>query len=241
MDEGDIRFRIAASRRILYREGCDSAVGGHVSARAEGEDAFWVSPFEYFDETVPTGIVKVGFDLRFLDGTGEASPAIQFHAAVYEERPDVNVVIHTHSHYASVVSSTERTIGMYNHEATIFYEDQAVFVEDGISPPVDGKRMAAVLGDRRVLLMKNHGVLIASQSLEHATIEAIMVERAARFHLECEAAGGTECSVEEVRAVGDLYRELYLRNMWAANMRRLRTSDPDLFEYLTTATATATA
>ncbi len=30
----DIRFRIAAARRILHREGCDSNVGGHVSVRA---------------------------------------------------------------------------------------------------------------------------------------------------------------------------------------------------------------
>ena len=54
MDIADIRFRIAASRRILYREGCDSNVGGHVSARADDhDDAFWVTGFEYFDQTTP--------------------------------------------------------------------------------------------------------------------------------------------------------------------------------------------
>ena len=52
MDISDIRFRIAASRRILYREGCDSNVGGHVSARADDhDDAFWVTGFEYFDQS----------------------------------------------------------------------------------------------------------------------------------------------------------------------------------------------
>ena len=64
-DDGrdDIRFRIAAARRILYREGCDSNVGGHVSARADGEDAFWVTGFEYFDQTTPDRVCKLGFDL----------------------------------------------------------------------------------------------------------------------------------------------------------------------------------
>ena len=37
MESTDIRFRIAAARRMLYREGCDSTVAGHVSARADGE------------------------------------------------------------------------------------------------------------------------------------------------------------------------------------------------------------
>ena len=54
MDVDDIRFRIAAARRILYREGCDSNIGGHVSARADGgEDAFWVTGLEYLDQTTP--------------------------------------------------------------------------------------------------------------------------------------------------------------------------------------------
>ncbi len=63
MRSDDPRFRISAARRILYREGCDSAVAGHVSARAEDrDDAFWISPFEYFDETTPDRIVKLSFD-----------------------------------------------------------------------------------------------------------------------------------------------------------------------------------
>ena len=68
MDTNDIRFKIAASRRILARNDCESAVAGHVSARAEGEDAFWVSPFEYFDETLPDRVVKSSFDLQLLRG-----------------------------------------------------------------------------------------------------------------------------------------------------------------------------
>ena len=82
MDVDDIRFRIAAARRILARNGCESRVAGHVSARAEGEDAFYVSPFEYFDETLPDRVVKVSMDLEVLEGDWEASPAIRFHAAV---------------------------------------------------------------------------------------------------------------------------------------------------------------
>ena len=84
MDIDDIRFKIAAARRILARNGCESQVAGHVSARADGEDAFWVSPFEYFDETLPDRVVKASFDLALLEGDWEPSPAIQFHAAIYQ-------------------------------------------------------------------------------------------------------------------------------------------------------------
>ena len=56
MDVTDIRFRIAAARRILYRQGCDSNIGGHVSARAHGEDAFWVTGLCYSSPSLPEPI-----------------------------------------------------------------------------------------------------------------------------------------------------------------------------------------
>ena len=192
MDTNDVRFKIAASRRILARNNCESAVAGHVSARAEGEDAFWVSPFEYFDETLPDRVVKSSFDLQLLEGDWEPSPAIKFHAGIYRARPDVNSVIHTHSHYVSVLATTEQTVGMYNVGSVLFFEDQALYSDDGTHPPVDPQLMADALGAKRVLLIKNHGAVIASQSLENATIEALVLEQAARYHIEARAIGGTE-------------------------------------------------
>jgi L-fuculose-phosphate aldolase len=233
MDIDDIRFKIAAARRMLARGGCESMVAGHVSARAEGEDAFYVSPFEYFDETVPEHVVKAGFDLRLIEGTWEPSPAIQFHAAIYAERPDVMSVIHTHSPWVSAFVTRRQTIGMYNVVSVLFHDDQVLFEDDGTRPAVDGKRMAAALGDKRVLLLKNHGAVIASQSLEQATIEAMMLEVAARYHLEAERIGGDEFPVAEVLRGRGKYRQYFIPNMWQANLRRLRKSDPDLFEAVT--------
>jgi L-fuculose-phosphate aldolase len=232
VDVDDIRFKLAAARRILARNGCESRVAGHVSARAVGEDAFFVTPFEYFDETLPDRIVKVGFDLRVLEGDWEPSPAVRFHAGFYQARPDVNSVIHTHSHWVSVFATTRRTIGTYNVVSVLFYEDQALYEDDGTHPPVDPGLMCEALGDRRVLLIKNHGAIIASQSLENATIEACMLEVAAEYHIQAEAIGGSEFPEVEARRARGQYHKYFLPQMWDANFRRLRISDPDLFECL---------
>ena len=153
-----------------------------------------------------------------LEGDWEPSPAVRFHAGFYKARPDVNSVIHTHSHYVSVFATTRRTIGMYNVVSVLFYEDQALYEDDGTHPPVDPDLMCAALGDRRVLLIKNHGAIIASQSLENATIEACMLEVAAEYHIEAEAIGGSEFpevearrgarSVPQVLPAADVGREL---------------------------------
>jgi L-fuculose-phosphate aldolase len=228
-DESDIRFRIAAARRILHREGCDSNVGGHVSARATGEPAFWVTGFEYFDQTTPDRVCKLGFDLSVLEGEMAFSPAVNFHARIYELRPDVEAIVHLHSHYVSVFSSTGRTVGMYNVASVLFHDDQATYFDDGVRSHLS---VVDALSDKRVVLLKNHGAIVASQSIENATIEAVMLEQCARYHLECEAAGGTEILEAEVVAGRAMYQKHFLPNMWDANYARLRQSDADLFEWL---------
>jgi L-fuculose-phosphate aldolase len=230
MDEHDVRFRIAAARRMLFRQGCDSNVGGHVSARAAGgEDAFWVTGLEYLDQTTPDRVVKLGFDLGLREGEAIFSPAVNFHARIYELRPDVGAIVHLHSHFVSVLSSTGRTVGMYNVMSVLFHDDQATYFDDGHRAHVD---VADALGDKRVVLIKNHGAIVASQALEDATIEAIALEEAARYHLECEAIGGTEIAEAEVIGGKAMYRKHFLPTMWQANLERLRRSDPDLFDVL---------
>jgi L-fuculose-phosphate aldolase len=228
MEEKDVRWRISAARRMLYRGGCDSDVGGHVSARAEDrESAFWVTGFEYFDTTVPERVALLDFDLNAIEGELAMSPAVNFHARIYRDRPDVNAIVHLHSHYVSVLSSVEgRTVGMYNVCAVLFHEDQATYLDDGVKSHVS---VADALGDKRVVLMKNHGAIVASDSLEHATIEALTLEKAARYHLECEAVGGTEILEAEVVGGKAMYRKHFLPQMWTANLERLQRSDPDLF------------
>lgn len=220
--------RIAVARRMLYREGCDSDVGGHVSARDPDADGrFWVTGFEYFDTTTPDRVALLDFDLQPVEGELALSPAVNFHARIYQERPDVNAIVHLHSHYVSVLSSVEgRVVGMYNVRAVLFHQEQATYFDDGVKSHLC---VVDALGDKRVVLMKNHGAIVASESLEHATIEAITLEQCARLHLECEAIGGTEILDAEVRNGKAMYRKHYLPQMWAANLDRLRRSDPDLF------------
>jgi len=154
------------------------------------------------------------------------SPAANFHARIYQLRPDVNAIVHLHSHFVSVLSSTGRTVGMYNVGSVLFHDDQATYFDDGHKAHVE---VADALGDKRVVIMKNHGAIIASQSIESATIEAIMLEQCARYHIECEAIGGTEILVDEVVGGRAMYQKHFLPNMWESNFERLRVSDPDLF------------
>lgn len=233
--EDDPRFRIAAARRILHREGLDSQVGGHVSLRVPGEEAFLVTPFQYFDETLPEHVSKVGFDLRVIEpGTLPASPGINFHASIYVARPEVHCVIHTHARNMSVLSTTGEPFGMYYDYASLLLDDVVPWTDDpSLVPSEEGELMVARLGDKKALLMGHHGSVHVGDTLERVSMEALVMELCAGYQLAAMAVGGKPLD----RAIAESYRAAYLNNdfreqMWAANYRRLLRSDPDLFAVL---------
>lgn len=228
MDVDTAAFRIAAARRILANEGCESMVAGHVSERS-GPDAFWISPFEYFDETLPERIIEVGFDMVVRTGSWEASPAVQFHAAIYEQRPDVGAIVHTHSTYISALTTKQQPVQAYNIVAAPFVGKQALYFEDGAEPPVEGKLVAAALADRDVLLISNHGVILVGESIEEATMRAVLIEQAARYQLEATAVGGRALPDDAVAARAEFFRDRGIPALWDACVERLPRTDADLF------------
>ena len=121
---------------------------------------------------------------------------------------------------------------MYNVASVLFYDEQVLHADDGSRPPVPGDEMAAKLGDRSVILIKNHGAIVVSNTLEQATILALTLEQAARYHIEAEGLDGTEFPDAEARRGKAKYHEHYVPQMWASCYRRLRRSDPDLFALL---------
>ena len=74
--------------------------------------------------------------------------------------------------------------------------------------------------------MQNHGAIVVSDTIEHAAVEAMSLERCARIHLLAEAAGGTEIASAEVAAGRRSFRPLYLRNAWEANLLRILAPSP---------------
>jgi L-fuculose-phosphate aldolase len=212
----DMKFRIAVARRMLYRHGLDSQIGGHVSLRVPGEDAFYVTPFQYFDECLPEHVSKVGFDLEVREaGTLPASPGINFHASIYRHRPDVQAAIHTHSDKISILSSSDKPFDAY-------YAPGAIFVDDII---------AGVLGNKRAVFMKHHGAVHVGATLEDVVVETILLEKCANYQIEAMSIGARPLAPSLARA----YRQTYLRNgfqrrEWDAYLRDLKRSDPVLFK-----------
>jgi L-fuculose-phosphate aldolase len=234
----DIRLQIAASRRILFRAGLDQQdIAGQVTARASQEDAVWTTPLELFDETLPQHVVKVPFGatranrqlVEVEGGTLPVSSASAWVEAIYRARADVGCVIHTHAPHIVAVSSTGSVVGLYSNRSVIFHGEQA-FYDDGGENTDSPDHIVAALADRSILIMRNHGAVVTAPSVPIATALAVLLEAGARFQVLSMSAGG---SPAETSMVSDTRKRAHSDNLqlvWEAHVRRLRRSDPDVFD-----------
>ena len=236
MGDNDPRFLIAAARRMLFRGGADSQVGGHVSLRADTEDAFYVTPFEYMDETLPDHVAKVNFALEVEEpGRFPASPGINFHADIYRARMDVNCIVHTHARNATLLSSISRTLDPFQIYAAIFLDRVGFFVDDpSLTPDLEGAEIAKALGRNRALLISHHGVIHVGQSISMAVGDALLFELAAGYQLAAVGIQGAPMARDTALTYQKLYDRIGFQDeVWRANLRRLEKSDPELFTQFT--------
>lgn len=228
--EGSIPFTVAAARRILADQGCFSFAQGHVSARGDDGKSFWMTPWQYQDETLAEDVVHLNFDFERVGGADlTVGPASQFHKAIYEARPDINCVIHTHTFYVQVISTTDRCVDTFVGEGCIIHGDQVFFGLEQDFHQGGSHPLANALGDdKHIIVLKNHGSITTGSSIPDATVRMLMLEHCARVQVEAEKLGGKPFVPDDVY-IRDFWSEAAVA-LWNSNFRRLSRTAPDLSE-----------
>jgi len=182
---------LAGACRILAREGHESGLAGQVTARADKPGTFWTLQFGYgFEEATAKRMVLVDEDLKPLRG-GRPNPGVRFHVWIYRKRPDVQAIVHTHAPYASALSCTSSSLKTIHMDSAMLHGTAHLPEWPGVPVADDeGRIISAALGGAKSILLANHGLLTAGNSVEEATYLAVFFERAARMQLRAMAAGG---------------------------------------------------
>lgn len=229
------RQKLAAAYRMIKRRGLDDGIAGHISLRVPGAaEYFWVNPFgKFFDEITPDNLVLVNGDGEIIDGW----PMINFagfciHSAIHRARPDVNCAVHTHPPAGTAYSALKRPLLMLDQTACSFAEDHAVY-DSYTGIVIDGDQASAIveaLGDKRALILANHGLLTAAATVEQALIDMFDLERTCDINLRALATG---CELHEVPAEVAQQSRMVLTQegrypfQWEAMVRELSRQEGD--------------
>ena len=166
---------------------------GHISARdPERTDHFWLLDWGVpFSEATVEQLVLVGPDGRVEDADGGLTGAVNtagynIHAPLLAARPDVVSAAHTHTQFGTPWSANVRPFEALSQESCAFRFDQSLFDDEEVEvlSPEGGKRIAAALGDQKLCILRNHGLLTVGSSVEAAVAWFVMAERVAEVHVK---------------------------------------------------------
>jgi ribulose-5-phosphate 4-epimerase/fuculose-1-phosphate aldolase len=188
-----VKQRLAAGFRLFARYGFDEGVAGHITARdPERRNCFWVNPYGvHFSQIRASNLSLVDDRGRVLQGTPCNAAAFAIHAAIHAARPDVNAAAHAHGVHGRSWSALNRLLDPLTQDACAFFDDHAIYDEYNASvwDTEEGSRIAAALGKRKAVIMRNHGNLTVGQTVDEAVWWFITMERCCQAQLLAEAAG----------------------------------------------------
>jgi ribulose-5-phosphate 4-epimerase/fuculose-1-phosphate aldolase len=170
----------------LLERGYLKETEGNISARVSGQNAFAITPSNYDYAKMKTNdICVLDFDMKQLEG--EMKPSIEsgMHAGVYQTRPDVHCIIHTHQPYASALALIKSPI-------PALFDEQVMRLGRSVdiipyAPSGTGFLKNAVISkiknNNNAFMLQNHGVLVFGVTMEQAVHNMALLEKCALTYL----------------------------------------------------------
>jgi len=206
IDELVIANRIVAAEKV-----CDAF--GHVSIRHPGDPGKFLLSRGRAPELIAASDIMT-FTLDGQTAAGNGKPYLErfIHGAIYEARPDVQAVVHSHSYSVVPFSVIGEPLRPIMHVCATIGADVPVWDSQDKFGDTDllvanmeqGRDMARVLGARTSVLMRGHGSTVVGGTLREAVYAAVMLETNANLQLKAQAFGPvkflTPGEIEKIRA-----------------------------------------
>ena len=193
MTHDELKQKLIDAGRILVAEGQDDFTRGHISVRLpDNPQHFFMKPHSLgLDEITMDNILTIDIEGQVVAGTSRRHSEVFIHSEIFRVRPDVQCVLHTHPPYTIALSATGRPLRCFNQGGALFYEQLGVYKDtiNLIRTKEMGAGVARDLGQRRAVLLKNHGIVVTARTIEEMVISTLMLEEAARIQMIVEATG----------------------------------------------------
>ena len=234
--EWEARLDLAAAHRLAVRDGLNEGTWNHLSLMSPDDpESMLISPgHTHWSQVTASNLALVGPDGQCQDAAaGPIRAGWIIHAPVHRARRDARCVMHVHAPYTTALSMLADTQldTRSSQQAAQFHGDVAYFeVYDGLlQEESEGSRMAEALGDKRVLILRNHGALVAGPSVAAAYLDLYQLERAAMYQILALSSGGKLTQIpEEVAAATSREARAGQHEAHFQGMRQaLDKSDPD--------------
>ena len=192
--ERDARVELAAAYRVFDMLGWTEMIFNHITVRVPGPEVrFLINPFGlHYREVTASNLVLID-----IDGTPVRESkwpvnlaGFVIHSALHRALPNAHCVMHTHTTTGVAVASLRDGLSSHNfygamlHERIAYHEFEGVTVELG-----EQERLVKSIGDKRAVILRNHGLLSLGASVSEAFLVLWTLQRACDVQIAASAAG----------------------------------------------------
>ena len=192
--EWKARQELAACYRVFAMLGWDESIYNHITVKVpDEEDAFLINPYGlHFSEVKASNLVKIDIDGNKLDDNPYPVNLAGFvqHSVFHRNLPDAHCIAHTHTTAGMAVASLEGGLQPINFYAANWVGQISYHDFEGVTVrSEEGTRLIEHLGDKRAMLLKNHGILVMGRTVPEAFLKHWSLQRACEIQLATMQAG----------------------------------------------------
>jgi len=179
------RIHLAAAHRLAVLDELTEGIDNHFTVTVPGrDDRYLILPFGlHWSEARARDVVVFDESGATLEGEGVVELSAQCIHAPIHRITGARVVLHTHQTWALALNMLENNRLLPASQTAAFFHGHIAY-DDTYSGTADtleeGERLAALMGDKHVMFMKNHGVLVVGNTVAQAYRRLYKLERVCR-------------------------------------------------------------
>ena len=188
------KIDLAAAHRLAALHELEEGIDNHFTVTVPGhDDRFLILPFGlHWSEARASDIIVFDESGETLEGDGVVELSAQCIHAPIHRVTGARVVLHTHQTWALALNMLENNRLVPASQSAAFFHGRIAYDDTyagTADSPEEGERLARLVGDKSVVFMKNHGVLVVGESVAQAYRRLYMLERVCRAQVLAMSSG----------------------------------------------------
>ena len=184
---------------------------GTVSGRDPETGNIVIKPTGFrYDLLTPADLLVIDNKGKILEGTLKPSSDTETHLYLYNHRPDIFGIVHTHSPYACIFAVLGRPIPAVMTSAALLGGEIPIGGYAAVGGEDIGSEIIKKIGKSSAIIMQNHGVYTIASTVWQATVDAVEVEDLAKIaHFASLHGKPIELTDEQISEFQNIYSTSY--------------------------------
>jgi ribulose-5-phosphate 4-epimerase/fuculose-1-phosphate aldolase len=233
--ERKARIELAAAYRIFAMLGWVEMIFNHITVRVPGpEHHFLINPFGlHYSEITASSLLLIDLEGNPLRETQWPVNRAGFviHSALHASQPEAHCIMHTHTTTGMAVACLKDGLSPHNFYGAMLQGQVAYHDFEGITvEPGEKERLVRDIGDKRAVILRNHGLLAWGPSVPQAFLTLWTLQQACDVQIAAASAGAIhpvtpQAIAQSVRESGQGEKRT-CEDVFAALVRMVDARDP---------------